>query len=64
MDEICSATADPHYIESAGLFGVDDVVYPTVNGIGIIVVTDAGARILSAHSDVAVPLRVTGCVKA
>jgi hypothetical protein len=43
MDEICPAMADSHYVEGAGLFGVDDVVYSTVNGIRIVVVTNAGS---------------------
>jgi hypothetical protein len=42
MDEICPAMADSHHVEGVGLFGVDDVVYSTVNGIRIVVVTNAG----------------------
>jgi len=43
MDEIGPAMADSHHVEGAGLFGVDDVVYSTVNGIRIVVVTNAGS---------------------
>jgi hypothetical protein len=42
MSKLSQVTADSHHVERARLLGVDDLLDATVNGIRIVVVTNAG----------------------
>lgn len=64
MGKLFSGVTGSHDLERAGLFRVDDLLNSAVNRIRVIVVANTRSRVFPVHSDVAVPFRVPGCVKA